>query len=53
VEQMAVYECKRLGDGKLCNTMPCDSISGSPRLADNRDVLEQRYAVKQHLVHSI
>jgi len=53
VEQTAIYECKRLGDGKLCNVMHCESISWSPTLADNRDVLEHRYAAKQHLVHSI
>jgi len=53
VEQMAVYECTRLGDGKLCNTMHCESISSSPTLADNRDILEHCYAAKQHLVHSI
>jgi len=27
VEQMAIYECKRLGDGKLCNATRCESIS--------------------------
>jgi len=27
VEQMAVYECNQLGDGKLCNTTRCESIS--------------------------
>jgi len=27
VEQTAVYECKRLGDGKLCNATRCESIS--------------------------
>ena len=27
VEQMAVYECKRLRDGKLCNATCCESIS--------------------------
>jgi hypothetical protein len=53
VEQTAVYECKRLGDGKLCNATRCDSISWSPTLAENRDVLEQRYAAKQHLIHTI
>ena len=53
MEQTAVYECKRLGDGKLCNAMCCESISCSPTLEDNRDVLEHRYAAKQHLVHSI
>jgi len=52
VEQMAVYECKRLGDSKLCNATRFESISWSPTLADNRDVLEHRYAAKQHLVHS-
>ena len=53
VEQTAVYECKRLGDGKLCNTTGCESISWSPTLEDNRDVLEHHYAAKQHLVHRI
>jgi len=33
--------------------MRCKSISWSPTLADNRDVLEHRDAAKQHLVHSI
>jgi len=33
--------------------MRFDSISWRPTLADNRDVLEYRYAAKQHLVHSI
>jgi hypothetical protein len=27
VEQTAIYECKRLGDRKLCNVMCCESIS--------------------------
>jgi hypothetical protein len=27
VEQTAVYECKRLVDGKLCNATRCESIS--------------------------
>jgi len=27
VEQMAVYEYLRLGDGKLCNMKRCESIS--------------------------
>jgi hypothetical protein len=53
VEQTAVYECKRLGHCKLCNATRCESISSSPTLADNRDVLEHRYAAKQHLVHNI
>jgi len=53
VEQTAVYECKQLGDDKLCNATRCESISWSPTLADTRDVLEHRYAAKQHLVHSI
>jgi len=53
VEQTAVYECKRLGDGKLCNVTRCESISCSPTLVDNRDVLEHRNAAKQHSVHSI
>jgi len=33
--------------------MRCESISWSSPLADNREVLEHRYAAKQHLVHSI
>ena len=53
MEQTAVYECKRLGDGKLCNATRSESISCSPTLEDNRDVLEHRYAAKQHLVLSI
>jgi hypothetical protein len=53
VEQTAVYECKRLGDGKLCNVTRYESISLRPTLADIRDVLEHSYAAKQHLVHSI
>jgi hypothetical protein len=27
VEQTAIYDCKRLGDGKLCNMTHCESIS--------------------------
>jgi hypothetical protein len=50
---MAVYECKRLGDSKLCNATRFESISGRPTLADNIDVLEHRNAAKQHLVNSI
>jgi len=50
---MAVYECKRLGDSKLCNATRFESVSWNPTLADNRDVLEHRYAAKQLLVHSI
>jgi len=53
VEQMAIDECKRLGDGKLCNAMHCKSISCNPILADNRDVLEHHYAAKQLLPQSI
>jgi len=53
VEQMAVYKCKQLGEGKLCNVTHCKRISGSPTLADNRDELEHRYAAKQHLLLSI
>jgi len=53
VEQTAIYECKRLGDGKLCKATRCESISWSPTLAENSDGLEHRYAAKQHLVHSI
>jgi len=53
VEQKAMYEHMRLGDGKLCSTTRCKSISWSPTLADNREVLEYRYAAKLHLVHSM
>jgi hypothetical protein len=53
VEQTAVYECKRLGESKLCNATRFESISRRPTLADNRDVLEHRNAAKQHLVHRI
>jgi len=53
VEQMAIYECKRLEDSKLCNATCFESISWNPTLADNLDVLEHRYAAKQHLVPSI
>jgi len=53
VEQPAVNQCKRLGDGKLCNATCCESISWCPTLADNWEVLEHHYAAKQHLVHSI
>jgi len=53
VEHTAVYEWRRLGDHKLCNATRFESISWSPTLADNRAVLEHRYAAKQHLVHSI
>jgi len=52
VELTAVYECKRLGDGKLCNATRFESISRRPTLANNRDILEHRYAAKQHLVLS-
>jgi len=31
----------------------CESISGSPTLADNSKVLEHCYVAKQHLVYSI
>jgi len=50
---MAVYECKWLGDGKLCNATHCERISWSPTLVDTRDVLEHHNATKQHLVQSI
>jgi len=53
VEHTVVYQCKRLGDRKVCNAMCFKSSSWRPTLADNRDVLEHRYAAKQHLVHSI
>jgi len=33
--------------------MCCESISCSPTLGDNWEVLEHRYAAKQHLVNSI
>jgi len=33
--------------------MPCEIIRRSPTLADNREILEHRYAAEQHLVHSI
>jgi len=44
---------RRLGGGKVCNAIHCASISWSPTLAENGDVLEHCYAAKQHLVHSI
>jgi len=53
VEQMGIYECKQLGDGKLCNTAHCKSISWSPTLVDDTDILKHRNAAKQYLVHSI
>jgi len=53
IEQMAIYKSKRLAKGKLCNGIHCKSISWSPTLANNRDVLEHHYAAKQHLVQSI
>jgi hypothetical protein len=53
VKQMAVHECKRIGDGKLCDAIHCESISSHPTLVDSRDVLEHRNAAKQHLVCSI
>ena len=53
MKQMAIYACKQLGDGKLCDATCCESISGRPTLADNREVWEHHYAAKQHLVHSI
>jgi len=53
VARTAVHECKRLEATKLCNTTYFESISWSPTLADDSDVLEHRYAAKQHLVHSI
>jgi len=53
VVQTAVNECKWLGNGKLCNATRCDSISSSPTLADNRDVLEHCNVEKQHLVKSV
>jgi hypothetical protein len=37
----------------LWNATHFESISWSPALADNRDVLEHCYAAKQHFVHSI
>jgi len=53
VEQRAVYQCKRLADSQLGNTMHCEIISSSHTLVDNRDILKHRNAAKQHLVHSI
>jgi len=53
VAQTAIYKCMRLGDSKLCNATHFDSISWRPTVADYRDVLEHRYAAKQHLVHTI
>jgi len=53
VEQRAVYECKRLGEGKLCNTTHCERINWCPTLADIREVLERHFSAKQHLVNSI
>jgi len=53
VEQMAVYDCKCLGDGKLCNAMHCKSISWSLTQEENRDELEHPDAAKDDLVHSI
>ena len=53
MEQTAIYGCKRLGVGSLCNATRWDSISLSPTLADYRYILEHRNAAKQHLVHSI
>ena len=53
MEQMAVHECNRLGDGKLCDAIGCESISGTPTLVDDRDVLEHHNAANHHLVYSI
>jgi len=50
---MAVFGCKRLGDGKLCNATRCESISWSLTPVDNSDIPEHLNAAKQHLVHSI
>jgi hypothetical protein len=44
MEQIAVYESKRLGDCELCNTMRFECISCSSTLAYTRDILEHRYA---------
>jgi hypothetical protein len=53
MEHMAIYECKQLADGKLCNATRFESISHSLKLADNTYELEHCYAAKQHLVYSI
>jgi hypothetical protein len=53
VKQMAVYDSRWLGDGKLHNMTHCENINWSLTLADNREVLELHYAAKQHLVYSI
>jgi hypothetical protein len=53
MEQTGIYPFKRLGDSKLCNVMRFESISRSPTLAYNRDILEHRYAAKEQSVHSI
>jgi len=52
VEQTAIVQCKRHGDGTLCHTMCCEGISWSCTLADNRELQELCYAVILHLVHS-
>jgi len=53
VEQTAINDWKRLVDDKLYNVTCCESISWSPTLADNIDILEHSYAAKQQLVNSI
>jgi len=53
VQQAAIYECKWLGDSKLCSATRCESIRWSLTLANYRDVLEHRFAAKQHFVRSI
>ena len=46
VEQTAVSECKRLGDGKLGNAKRCERFNCSLTPVDNRDVLEHRNAAR-------
>jgi hypothetical protein len=53
VEPKAIYGCKRLGVCTFFNTMCWESISLSPTLADNRDLLEHHYAAKQHFIRTI
>jgi len=50
-QQTAVCECQRMGDIKVYNTTQFKSIVWSTTLTHNRDVLEHRYAAKQHFVH--
>jgi len=46
LEQIAVYKCKQLGDGMLCIAKRFESITWSPILPDQRDLLEHRYPGK-------